>query len=293
MNKKGLETQKAISSLKALQKAGSQLFIFCLCLSLFSCGGGGNPTQNIVRDVKVSTSLENDDFMIDIKLLMDLGNMTLTSIQIPVTNPDNGVNYGKVSFMPTLDGLNEIGLSVNLSDSANLPGGEARLPNDSVLPIGGLEGTQVLQLEVEQIHSRIYLALQEETVFLGMAVAIDEFDVLSRYIGGANIFFGHEFRGVRGSVGLFAGTGQNESGLAFFLDLSKVISPAVIRDIINQQKIDESSLAQIQALVGKATSQGKSKLKFNVNKSKKKLRNLGKFLYKMDRKKAQLNISHK
>ena len=138
-------------------------------------------------------------------------------------------------------GENEIYLALNLSKTAQINGSATpTLPNGSNLPLAGIdENNTMVELEISQINSKIYLALDRDTTIVGFAIAIKEFDVMKDYIGGANIFLGFNIRDVLGMVGLFTGKDEGQSGLGIFVDLSSVISGDILNDILSGSPVHE------------------------------------------------------
>ena len=235
-----------------IKKFSSHLGL-CLALASFapiltSCGKNGSvsPVQNIVKDVTLTTSIENGDMFINLGLLISIGNVVMTSVTLPIVNPmDPSKQYGSVSFKPTMQsGVNELLLKANLSQATSLKGGaRATLPNGQALPIGGLEGVDVLELAIDQIHSKIYIALTKTKTLFGFAIAIKEFDAVQHSLPNANIFLGFNIKNVIGMVGLFTGSNSMENGLAAFIDLSSVFNGDILTKLVNHEPITQSDMA--------------------------------------------------
>lgn len=264
----------------------STAVVLCLTLFMSSCGQGGGVKQDIVKEVSVVTSLEDGDVYLSLAILFKIGTTNMTSITLPIVNPNNQVKYGEISFKPTLTpGYNEVKLKFNMSFAAEVNGGYATLPNGKDLPIGGLDESDVIELGIDQIHSKIYLALKKDLAMFGFAVAIKQFDVLSDYLQGANIFLGFDIKGVLGTVGIFTGDDEWESGLAMFLDVSKYLTNDIINDMINQKEITPE---RFEAMQSRIASQTVDPVKQEIRKANFGSRNLsrknGMALYKAMRK---------
>jgi len=224
-------------SMKALLSIHQWMITSFLTLSLvFFASCKGTPVQQkIVKDVKLTSSLVDGDVWLGLGATFDLGAMSFTAIKLPIIDPyDKTRIYGEIDFKPTFQGsYNAIELKVNLSDCAKIPGAYATLPNGNELPIAGMGG-RVVELDIDQIHSKIYLALDHDLTLVGFAISIKEFDVVAQYVGGANIFLGFEIAGVKGTAGLYTSLGQSfQSGLAFFVDISSVVSTDILNDLID------------------------------------------------------------
>lgn len=275
-----LETRKKMTVI-------STTIILCLTLFISSCGKGDGVKQDIVKEVNVTTSLEDGDVYLSLAILFKIGTTNMTSISLPIVNPnDNSIKYGEISFKPTLTpGYNEVKLKFNMSFAAEVNGGYASLPNGADLPIGGLDESDVIELSIDKIHSKIYLALKDKVAMFGFAVAIKEFDVLNDYIQGANIFLGFDIKGVLGTIGLFTGDDDWESGLAMFLDVSKYLTNDIINDMINGKKITPE---RFEAMNSRLAAQSLTPLELEVKKSNYGSRNVsrknGMALYKAMRK---------
>ena len=232
-------------------------------LLISSCGK--NPEQGIVKDVDIHTELREGDVWLTLGAVFKLGAASLTDISFPVVDPqDSSIKYGEVSFRPQEEeGLNEIRLSFNLSSAAQVEGGLAKLPNGEDLPIAGVDTSNVLQLDIAQINSRIYLALNSEQTVLGFAIAIKEFGKIGDTLSGANLFLGFDIKGVIGSVGLFTGDEPLENGLGFFVDLSSVFTTDMINDIIAGKEISEESFSEMKISARSNNQLARSKTREN------------------------------
>jgi hypothetical protein len=226
---------------------GKCVSVVFLLLSLASCGKNG--TNQFINSVKVESSVRDGDVYVDLSAIMNLYGLSMTAIEVNVIDPDDPEKiYGVLKILPTLDKRTQILLGVNLSDAANIPGGgEARLPNNSPVPIGGLDGVEIIQMAVSDIQARIYLGLSEKSLLLGFAIPIKEMDSASRYLGPVNIFPGFEYKGYRGMVGIFTGKESNQSGVAMFMDLSPVLNPEALEAILKGYKLDSSELSQVKS----------------------------------------------
>lgn len=211
--------------------------------------------HEFVRDVALETTIdEAGDVWISSSAMVEFGGMSMTSVTLPIINPAApGKLYGKFEINPTLGStMNEIVVKVNLSESAKVPGSaNVLLPNGQALPLAGLGNVNLIQLNVDQINSKIYIGLGHDITFLGYAITIAEFAQVAKYSPNANVFLGFEFGGVKGAAGMFTGTTETKSGLAFFVDLSKIITTDILNDIIVGIPSEREKLA----LIGKETEQ--------------------------------------
>ncbi len=216
--------------------------MFLMLLVFTSCGK--NATNQFVQNVKIESSVKEGDVYVDLSALINLYGLAMSAIEVNIIDPDDpDKHYGSLRIWPTLDKRTQIGLSVNLTDAAQMPGGEARLPNGSPVPIGGLDGVQIIQMQVSDIEASIYLGLSEKSLLLGFAIPIKEMDGATGYVGPVNIFPGFEYKGYRGMVGVFTGKETNQSGVAMFMDLSPVLSPDALDAILAGEKLTQKEFS--------------------------------------------------
>lgn len=221
-------------------RMGKLLILNALFLSLIMFTGCGKQNK-IVKDLSIKTSLVEGDVWMALSAAFDLGGMSMTGIKLPIVDPNDKTKvYGEISFQPTLDGnFNQLAMKANLTTIAKVQGGVATLPNGDELPIGNIDNrAKVIELKVDEINAKIYVALDHNLTLFGFAIAIKEFDSVASYVGGTNIFFGFNINKVRGMAGLFtSSTDTTQSGLGFFVDLSSVVTTDLLNDIITGTKI--------------------------------------------------------
>jgi len=271
-----------------------KIFTLTLLIStLFLVSCGKSPENKIVKDINISSSLEDGDVYLSLSSVFKIGAVSMTSIQLPIVDPrDTSVKYGEVSFKPTLEpGHNEIALKFNLSASSEVQGGYGTLPNGEDLPISGFGASDVIELKIDKINSKIYLAFGKNHTLLGFAVVIKEFDVVGKALPGANIFLGFDIKGVQGMAGLFSSQAEMQSGLGFFLDLSTVVSNDIINDIIDKKPITPEAFAQMQENVTmdsitRMTTGDQEPLFKNINASRTNLKKLNRAFKKLGKRKV-------
>lgn len=243
------------------------LFILTAC--------GQQSGSQLVSDVKVATNLVNEQVWVDVKAKFDLGNTMLPSVTLPVVNPKNpSQQYGTISMAPTFDGKNEIGIAVNFTEALKIQGGPASLPNGTSLPVGGLNGVDVIQLNIPNTLARVYIALDQGVAMAGFAIAIKELDQIGSTIGNINLFPSFKIEKIIGIAGVFTGTASGQTGLALFVDLSSVLNQKML-DHTNTNLMANEIKGQMKMNTVNPSSSKKSKLQnslFNfATGSKKKL----------------------
>lgn len=201
-------------------------------------GCGKNQSSQFVKSVNLKTYQYENDAYAEVQAVLNSANMQMPSIDLPIVDPRHpGSVYGRVSLKPTLGGDAQLGIAVNLTDVAQVPGDDPRLPNGAALPVGGLDSARVVPLPIANTGARVYLALDggynggvnAKTLMIGTAIPIREFNNVGRYVGGANIFLPFQFdNGTRGIAGIFTGQGDGQNGFALFIDVSALIPQQLV-----------------------------------------------------------------
>lgn len=217
------------------------LLTIATCALLFvSCGK--NPQSKIVDHVYVETKKVDEDVWLGLVTELNLGGLQMTSIELPIHDPKSpGEYYGKFRLSSDIVTLNSVvEIDLNFSKLAQVQGSfEPTLPTGEPLPFRGLENEEIIEFEVPQINSKVYIYVTRDTVLVGFASTIKEFSKAAPYLGGADLFFGFNKNQVRGSVGFFSSAETKETGLGLFADLSQVVSADALRDLILSQNTKE------------------------------------------------------
>jgi len=266
-----------------------------LTLTLFLASCGGNGKNQIVKNIVLESSERDGDIWVSLKAMFMVGNLSMTSITLPIFNPKDpsAAAYGQIGFRPTLTpGFNEVELAINLTRVAKVNGGaSATLPNGSPLPIGGTGSVPIIELAISQINSKVYFAFDKQTVLLGFAAAIKEFDALSGYIGGADIFLGFNLQGVLGSAGIFTSKTSGKSGLGMFVDLSSVINSEILDNLILNGGKNQMLASELQSSPSSYKSLAQGQLSFKNSKvSNSKKSAVARGISAIGRKKKYLNL---
>src|SRR4051812_359842 len=119
-----------------------QILVFSAVFSIGSTlAGCGKSTLNFVKDVQLKTYQQDGASFGEVKAQLDTGSIQLPIFTLPIFDPRNpAVTYGSVGTKFMLNGYTELAIDVNLTEVAQVSGGNAYLPNGAALPIGGLDG---------------------------------------------------------------------------------------------------------------------------------------------------------
>ncbi len=276
--------------MKTLKNAFFSKVSFVIPLSLVmvlatSCG-----EKSIVEGVLLET-VDHDGYVYaDLSVDLNLGNVMLPSITIPVVNPyDPSHVYGEISVVGGFNGVNEVGIGVNLTELLNVQGGIASLPDGSPLPINGLEATQVVQIPIFNGQHRIYLASGSGVAMMGFALTFKELDPMGSAIQGVDIIIPFTIGKFRGAAGFFTSTSSGKTGICVFIDIGEIVFPTELLEI--------KSMGQSGAMLKSAKSSDRyisddSALSFKKKSTDKRRRKkFNRYLYKLHKKRARLHLN--
>jgi hypothetical protein len=195
--------------------------ITLVVLSLFaiSCGSGG--PSNVLSGVKVETKTINGDVWISFASDLNLGAMSFASVSVPVLHPRGQMQVGQLELISGLAGQNQLKISINVSELADVQTSTATLPNGNMIPL--IANNQVIAVKIGGGAS-VYLALSEKVTAIGVAVPISAFDNIGRTLPGLNFFPVVNSGDVIGTAGIFTGMNPGQNGIAVVADISKVVN---------------------------------------------------------------------
>lgn len=186
------------------------LLLLAMLVSLAGCGKSGTKW---VSDLNYQTTDQDDQ-----KWLVSDFKLNLGESEIPDLNYELPRDYGYFRSW-RLDGENYLGLDLNLSEILGLPGGVATLPNGQVLPID-TNGVGVVEVAIDQIQGKVYLAVANGTTLVGVAASIKQIDDLG--IGEVGVFPRFQIKGVDIMAGIFASETPGKTGIAIFATIGGI-----------------------------------------------------------------------
>ena len=184
-------------------------------LSLTACSG-----KSILNSLNVGVSSQNQEMDLELSAVVNLGNLSLEQIQIPVFDPKTGMKLGMIGFSTTQSGTQRISLVMNASSILHAdPVLGSTLPNGRPLPSSlGLGAQGALALPVLN-SSRVYIGGDLKTkLILGIALTLPALDTVTHQVPvNSNLFFRHAFTPeLTGIAGLYASAAPHQSGIAVF-----------------------------------------------------------------------------
>jgi hypothetical protein len=197
------------------------LGVFCIS-ALSGCGKGG---FHLVQDVKLATFTQDDGSYVQLKALLNTGNLDF-GITLPIIDPRNpSEHYGTIGLTPAITSSGtELTLAVNISKAKFVTGVDGRyLPNGTPIPVGGIDQSSVIGLRAGS-RSEVYVGLGGGAAMLGVAVAITQFDQLAHYVPGVDIFPSFNInQKIQGVGGVFTGATPGTSGVALFVNAKSIM----------------------------------------------------------------------
>ncbi len=189
-----------------------------LSLFVISCG---NAPSNVLTEIKVETQTINDDVWMSFAADLNLGSMSFAAISIPILHPKGQTPVGQLDLVSAPGGINQIKISLNVSELADVQMERATLPNGNLVPL--IANNQMIAINTGK-GSRVYLALSEKVTAIGVAVPIPSFDSIGSKLPGLNFFPIVRSGDVIGTAGIFTGATAGQNGIAVIADVSQVVS---------------------------------------------------------------------
>lgn len=191
-----------------------QKFIaIALMTSMLSFVGCGDSQKKWVKDVNVETAVQDGQKLVVTDFQLELNNVMLPFLTLPLPK-----EYG-IFRMWRLNGLNYIGVDLNLTSILDQPAGTATLPNGQMLPVD-TNGAGVIEADIDDINGKIYVASAEGMTLVGIAVSIDQLDGMN--VGEIGIFPIFNVKGYDVTAGLYTSDTDGKTGIAVFANVGSL-----------------------------------------------------------------------
>ena len=245
-------------------------------LSIFvvSCG---NAPSNVLSGVKVETTTRDNDVWMSFAADLNLGAMSFASISLPIIHPRGQMQVGQLDLVSGFSGQNQLKVSVNLTELADVNMINATLPNGNLIPM--IANNPTIAINIGN-GAKVYLTLSETVTAIGVAVPIAAFDQIGQTLPGLNFFPIVNTGNVIGTAGIFTGAKAGQNGIAVVADVSKLVN-------LGNLMPSQASTFAIQA------EQSRSSLKLDYRSqsgSKSQKAALDNMIYKLHQKKAILKM---
>jgi len=248
-------------------------------ISLFVVSCGKAPS-NVLTGVKVeSRTIENDVWM-SFSADLNLGAMNFASISIPVLHPRGQTPVGQLDLVSGLGGVNQLKISVNVSEISDVRATQSVLPNGNMIPL--IANNPTIAINIGN-GAKVYLTISENVTAIGVAVPITAFDSIGQSLPGLNFFPIINTNGVIGTAGIFTGRNSGQNGIAVVADVSQVVNLGNILPSAPSVYLMQAETARSEGIKLDYRSQAGS------SSQKSKLDNM---IYKLHQKKAVLRMRH-
>jgi hypothetical protein len=195
------------------------------CGTLSACG-----KTNILKTIDLQVSEQNQQQFVTLSAKMNLGNAVFDQLQVPIRDPQTGIEVGSLALNTGADGMQTVSLGVNASVALHADRTlGSTLPNGRELPVTlGAAAGEMLAFPILQ-YSRVYIGGDlKNKAYLGVALAVKQLDGVANLAGSAaNVFFGLQVSpAVYGVAGIYGSPNANQSGIAVFARAQLQPAPA-------------------------------------------------------------------
>lgn len=228
-------------------KMGKLALLGSTALFLSACGD--NSLSNAFKNVSITNLDQDGHAVVELKAEVGTANIIFAGASLPILDPKTGKNLGSISMQRTIEGKNLLTVSANITGIklGNVLT-DNKLPNGNSVPVAGL--TSLIAVPAGH-SSRIYIGEAGDKMMVGVAVAIEQFDVLAQYIPGQSVFFNLSGGKVSGLGGFFTSAQSAKSGIALFVQ-TKV--PSIGLPSTSLASADSTAFSSASAPSAKALS---------------------------------------
>jgi hypothetical protein len=259
-------------------------FVTLVMLSAFAVSCGSS-SSNVLTGIKVESSTVNDDIWMSFAADINLGAMSFASISVPVLHPRGQTPIGQLELISGLGGVNQLKISVNVSELADVQTTQAVLPNGNMIPL--IANNQTIAVSIGN-GARVYLTISEKVTAIGVAVPISAFDSIGQTLPGLNFFPIVNSGDIIATAGVFTGLKAGQNGIAVVADVSKVVN---VGKIISSSSSSLAAASLSKMAVQAEQVQDAVKLDYRSQSgSKSQKSKLDSMLYNLNQKKAILRM---
>lgn len=191
-----------------------------VALSVFVVSCGNSPS-NVLSGVKVETTTRDNDVWMSFSADLNLGAMSFATISLPIMHPRGQTPVGQLDLVSGFAGQNQLIVSVNVSELADVNMTQAVLPNGNLIPM--IANNPTIAINIGK-GAKVYLTLSENVTAIGVAVPISAFDSIGSKLPGLNFFPIVNTGDVVGTAGIFTGLNPGQNGIAVVADVSKIVN---------------------------------------------------------------------
>lgn len=192
------------------------LALFSILAILSVTSGCGQFVRLIISDFDFQTVQDDGQQLLNTSFALSLGEVSLPVAEYPL--PDD---LGTFRLF-TEDGVNRVGVSLNLTKVINLPTEDAKLPNGSALPID-TQGANVFQIPISGIVGNVYLAVSGDVTLVGFAFSVSQLDSVGDSLGNFGVFPNFNVGNINITAGIFSSADIGQTGVAAFANLGSIL----------------------------------------------------------------------
>jgi hypothetical protein len=267
------------------------LLLLATIATLSACGNNA-----IVENISVKTSQDaNQDIWVALSTQLNMGALSFPALTIPVVNPKFPSELlGQVSLQRSLEGKNVLVVNANISEiGKNQLTNDNLLPNGNAIPVAGLSGVVAVKFNSS---SKVFLGGSNDSLMVGIALAIPLFDNIGKYLPGVNMFLPLPTASqIEGLGGVFTGS-AGQSGIGIFVKVPSTINTTSSKTILASNSIqttapDLSSRSIMTKSSAVSSAAAASSLKFLAsNEGSSKSVSLKRMLFNLSQQKRTLTI---
>lgn len=266
------------------------LLLFATIATLSACGNNA-----IVENISVKTSQDaNQDIWVALSTQLNMGALSFPALTIPVMNPKFPSELlGQVSLQRSLEGKNVLVVNANISEiGKNQLTNDNLLPNGNAIPVAGLSGVVAVKFNSS---SKIFLGGSNDSIMVGIALAIPLFDNIGKYLPGVNMFLPLPTASqIEGLGGVFTGS-AGQSGIGFFVKVPSTSNSSSSATLASKNSLSKTPDLSSSSVIFKTSAISiattTSNMKFLAsNESSSKNVSLKKMLFILSQQKRTLTV---
>lgn len=255
-----------------LNTVKSSSLVIAMAIVFTSCGSN----SSFINNIDVSTADIDGDVGVSLSADLNIGNISLPNVTLPVLIPNSARQIGTLSLARTPEGINQLQVNVNVSETVGLDLEQVRLPNGNELPLIGQR--QVIRVPVGS-GLEVYISLTADSAAIGVAVPVGLLDTIGRNVGTTSLMPNFSVNGINGAAGIFTSRNSGENGFAVVVDASNILG-----SLVQSAQLEDHTERML-------LSEQSASLDFTEHMpSRKTEKKMMRALYKMHKKKAEVEL---
>ena len=154
----------------------SSILLLVMSIVFTSCGS----SSSMINNINVSTADIDGDVNVSLSADLNIGNLKLPNASLPIILPKGNKQIGTLSLATSAEGVNQLTVNLNVSETAGLDLESVALPNGNLLPLIG--DRQVIKVPVGS-GVEVYISLTADSAAIGVAVPLKVFDIIGQNVG--------------------------------------------------------------------------------------------------------------